>query len=126
MQFGKSLVQLVHQLLESLHLPHLDDGLPRMAVCRKSGEIGAQVEQFVLKSCHEVIEALPVGERDLSIPIRDAHEPEEGVQLVDGSEALDPERVFRHPLPSHQTRLSLVAASGIDAIDPDRHANWTI
>src|SRR5689334_21798098 len=44
-------------------------------------------------------------------------DPHEGVQLVYRAIGFDPQRVLDHALTAGQTRVSAVAAAGVDAID---------
>src|SRR5439155_26743139 len=44
-----------------------------------------------------------------------------GVELVDGAVGRDPRAVLRNPRPADQIRLTPVAATRVDAGEPDRH-----
>src|SRR5215831_12128863 len=111
----------IHQLLELLHLALADLEHPFVLGVARRRELAAQIEELVLDLSQDLVEpAVPLALVE-PLGVEDAHQADDGVQLVDGAVRYDARRVLRDPLAADQRGLALVARAGVDARDADRH-----
>jgi len=92
----------VDRLLEGLDV---GKGNPLQGIPRR-GELGTEFEQITLDPSQQVV--------DRSAPRNGADEAEVAVELVDGSEGLDPEVVLPHPRATEQAGFTGVAGLRVD------------
>ena len=91
----------------------------------RRGRLAADVEELVLDLAQRGVEPLVLlaagAARFHALGVEDAHEADDGVQLVHGAVGHDARRVLGHALAADQAGLAAVAEPRVHARDADGH-----
>src|SRR5690349_13650098 len=88
-----------------------------MQILRQRRKLGTEVEQLMLDPVQDIHQlAEPQGARGF-LGACYAGQPDEGIQLVDGSVGLDARGIFRDSLPACQASIAFIATLGVDPVE---------